>query len=381
VKQDAASSGRTIVLAAPRFHTNQVGLVKALLARGHRVVFHSLLHGNTEDHSVVAPLIIPEGRASKIVHRLSGEGGVNRPRAFPSPLAYYNELKREQADVLIVRGPTRAFSLVAAACARLLGVRVVFYSQDHLRRRYSAARRLATWLLLRLFCAAWYTPLLGAARSGHPPKGRYFVPFVVESDAAGRKRLERPTILMVGKYNPRKNHLLLIEALAPIMAQREIDIVIIGECATPEQAELRGAVEKRVTELGLEDRITLVENLPYPRMPEFYRSAHLFVLPASDEPAAISVLEAIAFGVPAICSDSCGTRFYIEEGVTGGVFRSESLTDLERVLREWLEDEPRLREASTRCKEAAASAFSGDAFYERFKAMMSDRWPAEAGRW
>lgn len=381
MKLDGSASGRTVVLVAPRFHTNQVGLVKALLARGHKVVFHSLLRGGTEDYSVIAPVIVPEAWISKMLRKVLGERGVNRPRAFPNPFFYYRLLKQARPDVVIVRDPSRAISILAACCARLLGARVVFYSQDGLHRRYSPARRVATWILLKLFSASWYTPLLGSGRHAAPPRGRYFIPFVVEGGERRPRESSRLTVLMVGKYDRRKNHLLLVEALAPLMAERDLEAVLVGECTTPDQIARRDAVSKRIEELGLTGRISLMENLPFARMPELYRSADLFVLPASDEPAAISVLEAIAFGVPAICSDSCGTRFYIDEGTNGGVFRSDSRSDLERVLRVWLEDAGRLRHAWKACRASAASDFSGDSFYARFKAMMEERWPAEAGRW
>lgn len=380
MNQTGAVSGRTIVFVAPRFHTNQVGVVKALLAQGHAVIFHSLLRGKTEDYSVLSPEIIPEAELSKMLRRLLGDGGINRPRAFPNPYSYYRRLKRVRPDVVVARDPSRAFSLVAAACARLLGARVVFYSQDFLRRRYSPARRAATWLLLKLFSASWYTPLLGAEEKDPPPRGRYFVPFAVEQRERTPKDSGRTVVLMVGKYDERKNHLLLVEALAPIMAEREVDAVIVGEAATSEQQTLRNAVARRIGELGLEDRFTLLHNIPFTDMPALYHASDLFVLPASNEPAAVSVLEAIAFGVPAICSDSCGTRFYVEEGITGSVFQSGVANDLERVLRIWLTDDDRLRRAHEDCRRSAAS-FSEASFYRYFKEMLQDRWPVEEHRW
>jgi glycosyltransferase involved in cell wall biosynthesis len=380
VTQVRAGCGRTVVFVAPRFHTNQVGVVKALLTQGHAVVFHSLLRGRTEDYSVLSPEIIAEAGLSKMLRRLLGDRGTNRPNAFPNPFSYYRRLKQVRPDVVVVRDPSRAFSLVAAACARLLGARVVFYSQDFLRRRYSLPRRVATWLLLRLFSAAWYTPLLGAEDKDSPPRGRYFVPFVVERGETSRKDTGRTVVLMVGKYLERKNHLLLVEALAPIMAERDVDAVIVGEAATSEQHDRRNDVARRIEELGLKDRFTLLHNISFRDMPAIYQAADLFVLPASNEPAAVSVLEAIGFGIPAICSDSCGTRFYVEEGTTGAIFRSGVVEDLERVLRIWLTDDERLRRAHEECSRSAAS-FSGCAFYQHFKDMLHDRWPAEEHRW
>ena len=45
-------------------------------------------------------------------------------------------------------------------------------------------------------------------------------------------------------------------------------------------------------------------------------------LPSSDEPAAVSHLEAMSHSLPVICSDSNGTRCYIRQGENGYVFRT-----------------------------------------------------------
>lgn len=374
-------SGRTILFVAPRFHTNQIGMIRALLSQGHKVEFHSLLKGETEDYSLLSPVTIPEASVSKLLRRLLGDGGVNRPRAFPELISYFRRLRALRPDVVIARDPSRAFSLVAAAIGRLLNARVVFYSQDFLHRPYSLTRRAATWMLLKWFSASWYTPLRGPTGTAAAiPRGRYFIPFVVDAGERDESASREINILTVGKYNPRKNHLLLVDALAPIMAERNVRAVIVGECVSDAQHQLRAKVAARIRELGLGDRITLMGTVPHSHMPALYKGSDLFVLPASEEPAAISVLEAIAFNVPAICSDSCGTRFYIEEGRTGDVFRSDSVEDLERVLRHWLSDEDRLRSASEACRRSAV-AFSGAVFYRQFKEMLLDRWPAERGRW
>src|SRR5690625_5554899 len=48
-----------ILFVAPRFHTNQVPLMEALLAGGHQVQFHVERVRPSEDHSLVTPRVIP----------------------------------------------------------------------------------------------------------------------------------------------------------------------------------------------------------------------------------------------------------------------------------------------------------------------------------
>ena len=65
-------------------------------------------------------------------------------------------------------------------------------------------------------------------------------------------------------------------------------------------------------------------------------------------------------------------------GPKGDSAPSEALA---RVLRDWLGNEDRLYQARESCRLYAASSLSGEAFYDQFSAMISDRWPAERGRW
>ena len=54
-------------------------------------------------------------------------------------------------------------------------------------------------------------------------------------------------------------------------------------------------------------RLKITKNKIY----NYYRNHHLFLLPAANEPASISLLEAIGYSMPVICSDTCGTQFYV----------------------------------------------------------------------
>ena len=72
----------------------------------------------------------------------------------------------------------------------------------------------------------------------------------------------------------------------------------------------------------------LRRNLSREEVFELYRKADLFVLPSSDEPAAVSHLEAMAFSLPVISGDDNGTADYIENGENGYIFRDQDAEDL-----------------------------------------------------
>ena len=62
-----------ILFVAPRYHTNQVGIVRALMNHGHDVHFHVRTKGFTEDYSLVEPKLFPESWFSLILKRLHSQ--------------------------------------------------------------------------------------------------------------------------------------------------------------------------------------------------------------------------------------------------------------------------------------------------------------------
>jgi glycosyltransferase involved in cell wall biosynthesis len=107
-------------------------------------------------------------------------------------------------------------------------------------------------------------------------------------------------LLSVGRLEPRKNHIGLIEAFARVKkTNRKLGpLVIIGQQDFGFQHFL-----KRITELGLEQDIRVLSNVPDSDLPSFYRAADIFIYPSFAEGFGIPVLEAMACGTPVITSD------------------------------------------------------------------------------
>ena len=52
---------------APRYHTNQIGIIRNLMKKKHKVFFNSLYKGRIEDHSLLKPFYLPQSNLSKII--------------------------------------------------------------------------------------------------------------------------------------------------------------------------------------------------------------------------------------------------------------------------------------------------------------------------
>lgn len=370
-----------VLFVAPRYHTNQVHIVRTLLERGHEVHFHVAVHGFTEDHSLLRPAVIPESRLSALIRKVFGDGGPNRQRYFPKPRVYWHAIKELSPDVVIIRLHGWVFSYMAAITAKLCGASVVFYQQQelstlaHLAGTASLKAR-ARWIKfqfrLLVFGAAWMTPLSQKGSAVPLPARCYYVPFAVP--VPGRRSVGgggRIRFLMIGKYQPRKKHLLFVKAVATLVERYDFEVTLVGEVSNQGHESLKGEVLHEIAALGLEGRIRLMDNVPYGQIGDLYRAHDVFVLPASHEPAAISVLEAMGHGMPVICSDTCGTRTYVQEGINGFVFESDNHHSLANGLKRFLAEPTLCEDMSARASACAKKQASSEVYYEYFVHMIT----------
>ncbi|MEM2592743.1 MAG: glycosyltransferase family 1 protein [Thermofilaceae archaeon] len=109
-------------------------------------------------------------------------------------------------------------------------------------------------------------------------------------------------ILYVGTIEPRKNLVALLEAYAAILTrntQHAIRLVIVGK-----KGWLYEGFFRRLRELGLEERVHFTGYVPDEDLPALYSAADLFVFPSLYEGFGLPVLEAMACGVPVVCSNT-----------------------------------------------------------------------------
>lgn len=139
-------------------------------------------------------------------------------------------------------------------------------------------------------------------------------------------------LLSVGELIPRKNHEVVIRALS-VLKQLDklshIEYVICG----------RGAYEtdlkKLAEELGVADHIHF---LGYRNdISEICNCADLFVFMSHQEGLPVALMEAMACGLPAVCSNIRGNTDLIEDGVTG-LISNNTPEELAEVINEMRND-------------------------------------------
>jgi glycosyltransferase involved in cell wall biosynthesis len=130
-----------------------------------------------------------------------------------------------------------------------------------------------------------------------------------DADGAGIAQL-----LTVGRIEPEKNPLLLVDALAELDRRRP-GAYRLTWAGTGRMA---GMVRARAAALGVAGRLELAGFVPYgPELLAIYRGAHIFVHVSLTEGAPQVIIEAMASGVPVVATDVGSVRELLDEGRAG----------------------------------------------------------------
>ncbi|MFJ6720015.1 MULTISPECIES: glycosyltransferase [unclassified Streptomyces] len=164
-----------------------------------------------------------------------------------------------------------------------------------------------------------------------------------------------PRILYSARLQARKRPVDFVDAAPAVLAAHpDARFVVAG----PDEGEL-AAVRARIAELGLDARFTVPGALSSAEVLAELRRAHVYVLPSVDEPFPMSVLEALAVGVPAVVTHSNGLARDIAAAGAGRAVEPGPAGVAEAVLA--LLDPDANRSASLAARKLAARSFSMDA--------------------
>ena len=177
-------------------------------------------------------------------------------------------------------------------------------------------------------------------------------------------------ILCIGKYEIRKHHLELLRAVEQLRDKYEIRLTLVGEATNRFQKEYCEQVKKYAREHDMDNLVTVKTNVPKRDMEREYLAADLYVIPSTLEMASVSQLEAMSYSLPVICSDTNGTACYVEDGVTGYLFRDCDEADLLDRLDAMLSNRRRMLSMGEAGYQALVEKYNFDVYYQKIMQMM-----------
>ena len=168
-------------------------------------------------------------------------------------------------------------------------------------------------------------------------------------------------VVSVGELDNNKNHITVIRALAKL-GRKDWKYVICG--VGPNKDMLLQEAER----LELKEHVVLAGYRS--DIPEILNAADIFVFPSFHEGMPVSVLEAMACGLPIICSAIRGNVDVVKDGDNGYLFKPSDSDTLSREISLLMDNETLRQQMGTKNKKVVKK-FSLGAVTEELKAIYS----------
>lgn len=153
-------------------------------------------------------------------------------------------------------------------------------------------------------------------------------------------------IVSVGELDDNKNHISVIKALA-MLEHKNFKYVVCG--VGPNKEMLQQYTQER----GLGDKVILAGYRS--DIPDILNAADIFVFPSFHEGLPVSALEAMACGLPLVCSKIRGNVDIVKNGENGFLFEPEDFVTLALSLEKLIGNQPQSKLFGEKNKEIVKS--------------------------
>jgi glycosyltransferase involved in cell wall biosynthesis len=107
----------------------------------------------------------------------------------------------------------------------------------------------------------------------------------------------------------------LAEAFAKaILSNQDLRLILLGSGSHADR------IKSILADRDVQKRVRFVGHVSYGRLMPWYRAADVFVSPSHIDGSSVSLMEALACGLPALVSDIPANREWVREGINGWLF-------------------------------------------------------------
>lgn len=181
----------------------------------------------------------------------------------------------------------QARNLLHEKCSSAVFVRFIAHAMQGLMRECAPGVDESKWIVVRLGIE------LPLGRNGPPPSN------------------DPPVLLFAARFDPEKRHATLLEAVATLVGEGErLELWLAGS------GRLLPSAQRRAAELGIESVVRFLGYVPNVEILEWLAAGRVDVvaLPSDWEGIPVSLIEALAHGVPAAASDVGGVAELVGDG-------------------------------------------------------------------
>jgi len=323
-----------ILFFQPGYHPNQHPIVKGLTDRGHEVKYLVQENHVAENNDVLSPTNIGYSRVGKHILSLFNKWDSGSRKKFGVPPIF--ELRKEicafHPDVVIVRDYT-----LPSALALLFGNQVGAAGiVQQLTPKFGDENTEIKKKIGRLYESVFnrplirVTPIKGEEQDNRTSPETYFIPHPVDIDLYPEFgdvdffRNNKINLITVGRFDAeRKKILELVKVYEVLSTEWPVHLTIVGTLDDPQNQNYNEILDF-IEENSLGSDIDIVTNMDNKELQKEYSKHDVFVFPAVNEPLGMVGLEAMAAGLPIICTEDSGVSTYVEEGYNGYIIQPRS---------------------------------------------------------
>lgn len=199
---------------------------------------------------------------------------------------------------------------------------------------------------------------------GVKPEQIKILPYGVDADKfipiIHTNSVNKLVLIFVGRICKRKGiHHLLYCARE---LKDKIDVILLGNIDFASDLYKEYKDDANISFTGFIDR---------DRLKEHYAHADVFVLPSLSEGMSLAGLEAMALGMPILCSDHSGINDLVENGINGYVFQTGNREDLKSKICWFIENKSKCCSMGKRSREIALE-HTWERYYDDFAKILNE---------
>lgn len=254
---------------------------------------------------------------------------------FPSAYSAFSRTLARVDPELIHAGPVHGGAFLSALKDGFPLVTMSWGSDILLEATRGWKRRAAAYALGRsdVFICDCEAVKIAAVQLGVAEKRVVQFPWGVDLDKF------HPISSQVSQKDPRPDEGFMLLSTRALESLYGVDIIIEAFIrATQEEPTLklviigdgsqREGLEHRLAEAMLSDRAVFKGQVSYEELPAYYRNSDLYVSASHSDGSSVSLLEAMASGLPALVSDIPGNKEWVIPGENGWLFKDNEVGSL-----------------------------------------------------
>ena len=260
---------------------------------------------------------------------------------------FITDIYNFKPDVFVIRNSAPLVAILLTIIISLFfKKKIILYTQTPVfKSKISFKRKFLKFLVFRIF-DSWYSPVL--FNSTFDKKflkedyGIKYIPFCMPP----KKDLNlNPNsiirFLTISKFEERKNLMLILKCFNDISRLGyKFHYTIIGQTGNAKREKYCDKLDEYIRENELKN-ISLIKNLSFDLLDNYYRKNDIFILNSVNETASISQLEAMSYGLPVIIGSDNGTASYVKDN--GFVIDSHNIKILNDKIIYFLENKSEIK--------------------------------------